>query len=118
MARPGTTATPNDACAALPTGSLNGMAALIRRGTCSFYTKATNAQNAGAAAVVIYNNVAGALNPTVEAPTPANPPITIPVVAITAAQGAALDALFTGGSAPPRLPGRTITSAGPTAPGA
>ena len=41
---------------------LTGKAVLIRRGTCGFFVKATNAQNAGAAAVVLYNNVAGALN--------------------------------------------------------
>ena len=36
-----------------------GKAVLIRRGTCRFYEKASNAQTAGAAAVVLYNNVAG-----------------------------------------------------------
>ena len=59
-----------DACSALPAGSLAGSAVLVRRGTCSFFIKATNAQNAGAAAVVLYNNTAGALAPTV-AGTPA-----------------------------------------------
>lgn len=93
MARTGTTATANDACSALPAGSLAGKAVLVRRGTCSFFIKATNAQAAGAAAVVLYNNAAGALNATV-AGTPA---ITIPVVGITAAQGAALDALIAAG---------------------
>lgn len=93
MAKTGTTATTNDGCTALPAGSLTGTATLIRRGTCGFFVKATNAMNAGAAAVVLYNNVAGALNPTV-AGTPA---ITIPVVAITAAQGATLDAAIAGG---------------------
>jgi len=97
MTRTGTTATADDACAALPAGSLAGRAVLIRRGTCSFYIKAGNAQNAGAAAVILYNNAAGALSPTV-AGTPA---ITIPVVAITAVQGAALDALIA--SAPTAL---------------
>lgn len=93
MARTGTTSTANDACSALPAGSLAGKATLIRRGTCSFYIKASNAQAAGAAAVVLYNNTGGALAPTV-AGTPA---ITIPVVAITAAQGATLDGLIAGG---------------------
>ena len=51
------------AAAALPPGSLTGKVALIRRGTCSFYDKAINAQNAGAAAVVLYNNVAGPHQP-------------------------------------------------------
>ena len=94
MARTGTTTTANDACNPLPAGSLAGMAALVRRGTCSFYIKASNAQAAGAAAVVLYNNQAGALNATV-AGTPA---ITIPVVGITAAQGATLDALIAAGT--------------------
>jgi minor extracellular serine protease Vpr len=89
-----TTATPvDDGCAALPADSMTGKAVLIRRGTCSFYQKAFNAQEAGAAAVVLYNNQAGAINPTV-AGTPA---ITIPVVAITAAQGVTLHNLIAAG---------------------
>jgi subtilisin family serine protease len=97
MAKTGTPTTLNDACSALPAGSLTGKAVLIRRGTCSFYIKATNAQDAGAAAVVLYNNVAGALNPTVAPSPPGSPPVTIPVVAITAAQGATLDGLIAAG---------------------
>jgi subtilisin family serine protease len=93
MAKTGTPATADDACAALPAGSLTGQAVLIRRGTCSFFIKATNAQNAGAAAVVLYNNAAGALNATVAGA----PPITIPVVGITAAQGATLNGLIAAG---------------------
>ena len=54
-----------DACSALPPGSLAGKVALIRRGDCTFYVKAANAQTAGAIAVVLYNNAAGQLNPTV-----------------------------------------------------
>jgi subtilisin family serine protease len=98
MARTGTTTTADDACSPLPAGSLASRAALIRRGTCSFFIKATNAQNAGAAAVVLYNNVAGGLGGVTVAGTPA---ITIPVVGITDAQGAALDALIA--SAPTSL---------------
>jgi len=41
-----------------------GNVALIQRGGCTFKIKATNAQAAGASAVVIYNNIAGALNGT------------------------------------------------------
>jgi hypothetical protein len=93
MSRTGTPATANDACNPLAAGSLTGTAALIRRGTCSFYIKAFNAQTAGASAVVLYNNAAGALNPTVAGA----PPITIPVVAITAAQGATLNGLIAAG---------------------
>jgi Zn-dependent M28 family amino/carboxypeptidase len=41
-----------------------GAIALIQRGSCAFKIKAINAQDAGASAVVIYNNVAGPLNGT------------------------------------------------------
>ena len=46
--------------AGFPAGNI----ALISRGACTFATKATNAQTAGASAVVIYNNTAGPLNGT------------------------------------------------------
>ncbi|MFG6439877.1 S8 family serine peptidase [Pelomonas margarita] len=87
----GTTAP--DACAALPAGSLAGKAVLIRRGACGFYDKALNAQNAGAAAVVLYNHSAGALGASVAGVQS----ITIPVVGITAEQGAALHAAIGAG---------------------
>ncbi len=41
-----------------------GNIALIRRGSCAFAVKATNASNAGAVGVIIYNNAAGAINGT------------------------------------------------------
>jgi minor extracellular serine protease Vpr len=91
----GTPTTVGDGCVNAPApGSLAGQIALIRRGslpppaaTCGFYNKAINAQRAGAAGVVIYNNVPGALNPTVT-PAPAGaPPVTIPVVTVTQADG-------------------------------
>ena len=94
MAKNGTTTTADDMCAAVPAGTFTGKAVLVRRGTCSFFIKASNAMNAGAAAVVLYNNAAGALSATV-AGTPA---ITIPVVGITSAQGATLDAAITAGT--------------------
>lgn len=94
MARTGTTTTANDACVALPAGSLAGKAVLVRRGACSFFIKASNAMNAGATAVVLYNNAAGALAATVAGV----PAITVPVVGITAAQGATLDALIAAGA--------------------
>jgi Zn-dependent M28 family amino/carboxypeptidase len=46
--------------AGFPAGNI----ALISRGTCSFAIKATNAFNAGASGVVIYNNQPGVLNGT------------------------------------------------------
>ncbi len=86
----GTPATADDGCVTPLPSSLAGKIALIRRGTCGFYNKAINAQRAGAIGVVLYNNVAGALSPTV-APTPVGAePVTIPVAAITAADGAAI----------------------------
>ena len=63
MTKTGTPASVDDGCVALPAGSLAGTAVLIRRGTCSFFIKATNAMSAGAAAVVLYNNAAGAHRP-------------------------------------------------------
>ncbi|HKE24777.1 MAG TPA: S8 family serine peptidase [Bryobacteraceae bacterium] len=50
------TALGNDgtACSALPANSLNGAFALILRGTCTFDTKAANAQNAGAIGFIYY----------------------------------------------------------------
>jgi subtilisin family serine protease len=73
MARTGTAASTADACTALPAGSLTGHAALIRRGGCTFYAKAFNAQSAGATAVVLHNNAPGALNATVAGAPPRGP---------------------------------------------
>jgi subtilisin family serine protease len=95
IARTGTTTSPDDACTALPAGSLDGYIALVRRGTCGFAIKAANAQAAGAAGVVIYNNATGRLNITVEGV----PPITIPVVTITADDGAEIDSRVAAGGA-------------------
>ncbi|KAI1312075.1 peptidase S8/S53 domain-containing protein [Xylaria venustula] len=56
------------ACDALPAGTpdLSGYIVLIRRGTCTFVQKVTNAANAGAKYVLFYNNVpAGATGPSV-----------------------------------------------------
>jgi subtilisin family serine protease len=52
-----------------------GTVAVLQRGNCDFYTKALNAQNAGATAVIMYNNAPGLINPTVEGAEE----ITIPV---------------------------------------
>ncbi len=94
MSRTGTVTSTADACAALPAGSLNGTVALIRRGGCTFYTKAFNAQSAGAIGVVLYNNVAGRLSATV-AGTPA---ITIPVVTVSDTEGALINSRLASGA--------------------
>ncbi|HEU0224945.1 MAG TPA: S8 family serine peptidase [Steroidobacteraceae bacterium] len=101
ISKTGTPASLDDGCTAAQfAGFTAGHYALIRRGTCSFYLKSFNAQNAGAAGVILYNNVAGALNPTVAPPTAADPPITIPVVAVTNVNGALIDG---------HVPGATVT---------
>ena len=92
MARTGTTTTLDDGCAPI-SANVTGTAVLIRRGTCTFHQKALNAQNAGAAAVVLYNNVAGRFSPTVAG----NPAITIPVVAISNTEGALIDGRLAAG---------------------
>ena len=48
-----------DGCEAFPAGSLNGSIAIMDRGNCDFVTKVKNAQNAGAMAAIVVNNVAG-----------------------------------------------------------
>jgi minor extracellular serine protease Vpr len=111
LVRTGTTDSTADACNPLPAGSLTGMAVLIRRGTCGFNQKSFNAQSAGAAAVVLYNNQAGVVTPTVLGP----PAITIPVVMITQNQGAIVDARFATGSVTLTWTARVATEANPTA---
>jgi hypothetical protein len=111
LARTGTQTTANDGCgAALPSppnpagqfaiaelAPMTGKVALIRRGTCGFYHKALAAQRAGAAAVILYNNQAGRLTPTVAPVAPHTDAVTIPVVFISQASGNAIDTLLASG---------------------
>jgi minor extracellular serine protease Vpr len=101
MARTGTTTSTADACAPQDLGDLTGKVVLIRRGTCGFYEKSRRAELAGAAAVVLYNNVAGRINPTVAVPAPPVPadgqPVTIPVVAISDTEGALINGRLASG---------------------
>ncbi len=48
------------ACSPFAAGSLSGRFAFIERGECTFLVKVTNATNAGASGVIVYNNVDGA----------------------------------------------------------
>jgi minor extracellular serine protease Vpr len=100
MARTGTTTSAADACATSGAlADLTGKVVLIRRGTCGFYEKARRAELAGAAAVVLYNNVAGRINPTVAVSTGADGnPVTIPVVAISDTEGALINGRLAGGA--------------------
>lgn len=70
--------------AGFPAGNI----ALISRGSCSFAIKATNAYNAGASAVIIYNNAAGAINGTLGNGFA----LDIPVTSVTQAVGEQLAA--------------------------
>ncbi len=73
----------SDACSAFTNaGAMAGKIALVDRGTCTFVTKALNAQAAGAVGVIIVNNTTGLFGPT-----GSDPSITIPVVMISQADG-------------------------------
>jgi Zn-dependent M28 family amino/carboxypeptidase len=65
-----------------------GDIALISRGACTFAAKATNAFNAGATGVIIYNNVPGVLNGTLSSTFT----LDIPVTSVTNAVGQTLAA--------------------------
>ncbi|WP_353510398.1 M28 family metallopeptidase [Intrasporangium sp.] len=69
-------------------GFTAGRIALIQRGGCAFAIKATNAYHAGAAGVMIYNNIPGALSGTLGNDFA----LEIPVVQTTQAVGQALAA--------------------------
>ena len=83
-----------DGCESVLNGpALNGKIALIDRGLCPFVDKAANAQNAGAIAVVIANNVAGA-PPSMGGDLPT---LDIPCVSISQADGNAIKAQLLNG---------------------
>ncbi|MCI0565072.1 MAG: hypothetical protein MN733_41935, partial [Nitrososphaera sp.] len=75
----------NDGCEPLTNGgAISGNIALIDRGTCTFVIKVKNAQNAGATAVIIADNVAGSPPPGMSG---IDATITISSVRITLADG-------------------------------
>lgn len=78
--------TDTTACTVLPAGSLNGKIALLWRGGCEFGAKALAAQNAGARAVILVNNVAGA-GPAAMGAGAVGASVTIPVVSISMEDG-------------------------------
>lgn len=82
------------ACAPL-INDLTGKIALVYRGTCNFSSKALAAQNAGAIACIVVNNVAGA--PTAMGAGVDGASVTIPVIMISNVDGAAIhDAILAG----------------------
>lgn len=84
-----------DGCSALTNASsVGGHIALLDRGSCTFVTKAKNAQNAGAIGVIIVDN-------RLEIPPPGmsgtDPSITIPAVMISQTDGATIAGQLSGG---------------------
>jgi len=79
-------ASPADGCAALTnTAAITGNIALIDRGTCTFVSKVKNAQDAGASAVIIANNVDAVVNMG-----GVDVSITIPSLSVPLSDGAAI----------------------------
>jgi hypothetical protein len=87
---------PQDGCSALQAG-LAGKVVLIKRGDCEFGSKALNAQNAGAAAAIIYNNVGGTSITMGSGASGAS--VTIPAGMITLGAGEAILAMGSGSTA-------------------
>ncbi|HEV7699944.1 MAG TPA: PA domain-containing protein [Pyrinomonadaceae bacterium] len=88
--------TTSDGCEAFSAGFFTANIAVIDRGTCSFKTKTLNAQNAGATAVIIVNNVAGSPAPGLGDDATIVTPITIPTVSLTQPDGNAIKAQLGG----------------------
>ncbi len=86
----GTTNGLDTACVALTAGSLTGKVALISRGGCTFSAKIRNAQAAGAAVVLVANNVAG--DPTAMGTDGAATQPTIPAYMVSMGDGQSLKA--------------------------
>lgn len=84
-----------DACSPLTNAAaVAGNIALVDRGTCGFTVKVKNAQNAGAIAVIVADNVAGSPPAGLGG---ADPTIVIPSARITLADGNAIKAALAGG---------------------
>jgi minor extracellular serine protease Vpr len=82
-----TATTPANGCTAI-TNDVTGKIALIDRGVCTFTTKIRNAENAGAAGVLVVNNVAG--DPTAMGVDGTLPEPTIPAAMVGKVEGNAM----------------------------
>ena len=91
-------ATPSQGCAASPAGAYTGKIAIVDRGTCAFEIKARFAQDAGAKAVIVANNVNAVLSMAEDASVAA----TVPTLSVSSVDGAAIKA---------GLPGVNVTLA-------
>jgi Zn-dependent M28 family amino/carboxypeptidase len=82
-----------------PASATETQVALVQRGTCNFSVKAANAQAAGYDAVVIFNEgQPGRTDIDASFPGTLGEPFTIPVVALSFADGSALYTAVTGGT--------------------
>lgn len=88
--------TVTDACQAL-TG-VTGKIVLVDRGTCSFKTKALNAQQAGAVGIIVANNAVSATPPSLGDDTSITTAITIGVLSVTKDDGTTLKGDLAGGT--------------------
>ncbi|HEV7668759.1 MAG TPA: PA domain-containing protein [Thermoanaerobaculia bacterium] len=85
----------NDACSPLTNAAaINGNIAMVDRGTCGFIIKVKNAQDAGATAVIVADNVAGCPPPALGG---ADATITIPSGRVSLADGNTIKAQLGGG---------------------
>jgi hypothetical protein len=86
-----------DGCDGLSAADVTGKIVIIDRGACSFVIKAQNAQLAGAAGVLIANNVPGGPIGMADSVPPSA--LTVPVMGISQDDGIALKALLGGEAA-------------------
>ncbi len=92
----GASTDPNDGCDNITNGAdLNGKIVVIRRGECEFGFKALGAQDEGAVAVIMVNNVAG--DPIIMAPGVFGDQVTIPLFMVDNIDGEAIIAEILGG---------------------
>ncbi len=91
------TAPASDACQALP-AAVAGKIVLADRGNCSFKTKALNVQTAGGLAMILADNTAGGAPPTLGDDAAVPTAITIGVLSVTQADGAAIKADLAAGA--------------------
>lgn len=83
------TAPTNDACTALSNGAaISGNIAVLYRGDCEFGLKVLNAENAGAVAVIVIDNVAG--SPSIMGEGDDGSSVTIPSLMVSMADGQAI----------------------------
>lgn len=92
----GASTDPNDGCDPITNGgSLSGKIVVIRRGECEFGFKILAAENEGAIAVIMVNNVPGA--PITMAPGAVGGSVTIPSIMISQADGEPIISELDGG---------------------